>query len=78
VLDGVVVVKVCNCDKVASVAEAMGGGLDAGSHKVYKEPELSQRARRLRVTRSFTNKPKGSNSIEQELSMVNWRTDKRF
>jgi hypothetical protein len=30
------------------------------------------------VARSFTEKPKGSNSMEQELSMVNRRTERRL
>jgi hypothetical protein len=32
----------------------------------------------LLVARSFTEKPVGSNSIEQELSMVNCLMDMRF
>jgi hypothetical protein len=30
------------------------------------------------VTKSFTDKPNGSNSIEQELSVVNLQTERRF
>jgi hypothetical protein len=40
--------------------------------KCVQRPEaVSQRARRVLVARSFINRPKGSNSIEQELSVVN-------
>jgi hypothetical protein len=39
--------------------------------RVYNGSELSQRARRVLAAKSFTDKSKGSNSIEQELSMVN-------
>jgi hypothetical protein len=42
----------------------------AGRRRVYSGSKLSQRTRVL-VAKSFTDKPKGSNSIEQELSVVN-------
>jgi hypothetical protein len=48
---------------VMKVADVEGG-------MVYWEPELLYLAITLRVARSFIDKPKGSNSIEQELSVV--------
>jgi hypothetical protein len=41
-------------------------------------PELSQRTRGVLVARSFIEKPEGSNSMEQELSVVNRRTEIRL
>jgi hypothetical protein len=67
-MDEVVVAKACKED--ATVEEA-------GSQSVYNSPKLSQRARRVLVVRSFTDKPKGSNSMEQELSVVDRRTERR-
>jgi hypothetical protein len=43
---------------------------DAESAMVYRGLVLSYLTITLRVARSFTDKPKGSNSIEQELSVV--------
>jgi hypothetical protein len=53
------------------------GEKNADRWRVYSGPELSHRARIL-VGRSFTDKPKGSNSIEQELSVINWWTERRL
>jgi hypothetical protein len=39
--------------------------------KGVEQPEVVTRARRVLAARNFTDKPKGSNSIEQELSVVN-------
>jgi hypothetical protein len=44
----------------------------------YKSPVLLHLAITLRVCRSFTERPKGSNSIEQLLSVVNRRTEIKF
>jgi hypothetical protein len=44
---------------------------NAESRMVYRGPELSYLAITLHVARSFTYKPKGSNSIEHELLVVN-------
>jgi hypothetical protein len=49
---------------------------DVESRMVYRGPELSYLAITLRVARSFTDKPKGSNSIEQELSVG--RTERKL
>jgi hypothetical protein len=51
---------------------------DAGSGMVYRGPELLCLAITHRVARSFTNKPKGSNSIEQDLSVVKQRMERRL
>jgi hypothetical protein len=53
----------------AVAARAYGGAsvvkvADAKSGMVYMGPKLSYLTITLRVTRSFTNNPKGSNSIE--------------
>jgi hypothetical protein len=59
----------------AAAARAYGGAsvekvADTESGMVYRGPELSYLMITLRVARSFTDKPNGSNSIEQELSEV--------
>jgi hypothetical protein len=59
----------------AATARAYGGAsvekvADAESGMVCKGPELLYLVIMLRVARSFTHKSKGSNSIEQELSVV--------
>jgi hypothetical protein len=64
-------------------ATAYGGAsvekvAEAESGMAYRGPELSYLAITLRVARSLTDKPKGSNFIEQELSMVKWRTERRL
>jgi hypothetical protein len=51
----VVVAKACEED--ATVEEV-------GSWSVYSGPELSHRTKRVLVTSSFIDKPKGSNSME--------------
>jgi hypothetical protein len=65
----------------ASAARAYGGAyvekvVDAESGMVYRGPELSYRVITLHVARSFTDKPKGSNSIKQELSVVKRQTER--
>jgi hypothetical protein len=50
---------------------------DAESGMVYRGLELLYLTITLCVARSFTGKPKGSNPIEQELSMVKRRTKRR-
>jgi hypothetical protein len=67
----------------AAATRAYGGAsvenvADAESGMVYRGSELSYRMIMLRVVRSFTDKPKGSNSIEQELSVVKRRTERRL
>jgi hypothetical protein len=47
---------------------------EASSQSVYNGPKLSQQARRVLIARSFIDKPNKSNSMEQELSVVNRRT----
>jgi hypothetical protein len=59
----------------ATAARAYGGAsmekvADAERGMVYRGPELSCLTITLSVARSFTDKPKRSNSIEQELSVV--------
>jgi len=49
-----------------------------GGKNGYKSPKLLHLAITLRVCRSFTERPKGSNSIEQLLSVVNRRTEIKF
>jgi hypothetical protein len=66
---------------VEEVVETRTGGGDTPAVEgwsVYSGPELSQRARRVLVARSFTEKPEGSNSMEQKLSVVNRRTERRL
>jgi hypothetical protein len=62
VIDEVLAVRACGAEVVKE---------EAGMQSVYSGPELPQRARRVLVARSFIVKPKGSNSIKQELSMIN-------
>jgi hypothetical protein len=67
----------------AAAARAYGGAsvekvADAESGMVYRGPELSYLVITLCVARSFTDKPKGSSSIEQELSVVKRRTERRL
>jgi hypothetical protein len=67
----------------ATAARPYGGAsvekvADAESGMVYRGPELLYLAITLRVARSFTDKPKGSNSIEQELSVVKRRMERRL
>ena len=50
----------------------------AGRCRGYRGPELLHLTITFRVPRSFTEQPEGSNSTEQLLSEVNWRTDIRF
>jgi hypothetical protein len=61
------------------VMETRTGGGDTPveeGRSMLRSPELSQRARGVLVARSFTEKPEGSNSMEQELSVVNRRTER--
>jgi hypothetical protein len=51
---------------------------DVESGMVYRGPELLYLMITLCVARSFTDKPKGSNSIEQEISVVKWRMERRL
>ena len=44
----------------------------------YRGPALLHLTRTLRDSRSFTEQPAGSNSIEQLLLEVNWRTEIKF
>jgi hypothetical protein len=57
------------------------GGGDAPveeGRSMWSGLELSHRASGVLVARSFTEKPEGSNSMEQELLMVNQRTERRL
>jgi hypothetical protein len=59
----------------------LGGRAGGGRLKHVEGPRAitdSQRTRGVLVARSFTEKPKGSNSMEQELAMVNRRTERRL
>jgi hypothetical protein len=49
-----------------------------GRRSVYSGPVLFDLAITFLVVRSFTYKPKGSNSIEHKLSMVKRRTERKF
>ena len=63
------------------VLETKAGGGDAPvveGWNVYRGSVLSQLARGFLVARSFTEKPEGSNSMEQELLVVNQRTERRL
>jgi hypothetical protein len=51
---------------------------EEGSCKVYSGPVLSRRRRVALVRRSFTETPRGSNSTETALSVVNLRIERRF
>ena len=50
---------------------------DDGSCRVYRGPVLLHRRRTFLVRRSFTEIPRGSNSIETRLSVVNCLTERR-
>jgi hypothetical protein len=50
----------------------------AGRHRGYRGLELLHLTITFRDSRSFTEQPEGSNSMEQLLSVVNWRTEMRF
>jgi hypothetical protein len=59
----------------ATASRAYGGAFvmkvtDTESGMVYRGPEILYLVITLCVARSFTDKLKGSNSIEQELSVV--------
>jgi hypothetical protein len=60
--------------KVAAARVYIGASVEkvvnAKRGMVYRGPELSYLTITLCVARIFTGKPKGSNSIEQELSVV--------
>jgi hypothetical protein len=43
-----------------------------GRHMVYRGPKLSHLVIMFVVKRSFTERPKGSNSIEHQLLVVKW------
>jgi hypothetical protein len=67
----------------ATMPEGCRGAGDEGlgnSRKAqgYKDPELLHLTIMLRVSRSFTEQPNGSNSTKELLSVVNWRTEMRF
>jgi len=49
-----------------------------GRRRGYSGPELLHLTIFVRDGRAFTEQPAGSNSTEQLLSVVNWRTDIRF
>jgi hypothetical protein len=49
--------------------------VEHGRRSVYSGPVLFDRAITFLVVRSFTDKAKGSNSIEHKLSMVKRRTE---
>jgi hypothetical protein len=51
---------------------------EEGRWRVYSGLELSHHTRRVLVARSFTDKPNWSNSIEHELSAMNWRMERRL
>jgi len=63
-------------EDVAAVRAVVLGG--AGGKNGYRSPVLLHLAITLRVWRSFTERPKGSNSMEQLLSVVNRRTEIKF
>jgi hypothetical protein len=52
--------------------------VELGRRNVYSGPMLFDLAITFLVVRSFTDKPKGSNSIEHQLSVVNRRTERRL
>jgi hypothetical protein len=69
-------------EREAATARAYGGTsvmevAHAGSGMVYRGSELLYLAVMLRVARPFTEKTKGLNSIEQELSVVKRRMERR-
>jgi len=49
-----------------------------GRRRGYSGPELLHLTIFVRDGRAFTEQPAGSNSTEQLLSVVNWRTEIRF
>jgi hypothetical protein len=57
----------------STIPSARGSSGNSRSRKpqTIQGLELSHQARRLQVARSLMDKPKRSNSIEQELSVVN-------
>jgi hypothetical protein len=52
--------------------------VELGRRSVYCGPILFDLAIMFLVVRSFTDKSKGSNSIEHKLSVVQRRTERRF
>jgi hypothetical protein len=58
--------------------DKQGGRASGGWSERVEGPKLSHRARRALLARSLIDKPNGSNSIEQELSVVNRRTERRL
>jgi len=64
----------CLYEEVDEAARACAVGRRRG----YSGPELLHLTITLCVVRSFTEQPAGSNSTEQLLSEVNWRTEIRF
>jgi hypothetical protein len=58
---------------------ALGEGeVDPGSRSVYSGSVLFDLTITFRVERFFTDKPKWSNSIEHQLSVVKQRTERRL
>jgi hypothetical protein len=52
--------------------------VELGRRSMYNGSVLLDLAITFLVVRSFTDKPKGSNSIEHKLSVVKRRTERRF
>ncbi len=53
-------------------------GTEPGRRNVYSGPVLFDLTITVRVVRSFTDKPNGSNSREHQLSVVKRRTERRL
>ena len=64
--------------KAVDDEEVEDGAVEAGSRRVLRGPGLSHRRSERREAESFTIRPEESNSIEQELSAVNWRMKRRL
>jgi hypothetical protein len=62
--------------RAASVLE--DGVRDPGRRIVYSGPVLFDLTITFLVVRSFTDKLNGSNSIEHQLSVVKWWTERRL
>jgi hypothetical protein len=64
---------------VATAATAVDGDVkELGRRIVYSGPVLFDLMITFLVVRSFTDKPNGSNSMEQQLSVVKRRTESKL
>jgi hypothetical protein len=72
----------CRCGCIAGVdvhiSEVWLEVVELRRQSVYSGPVLFDLPITFLIVRSFTDKPKGSNSIEHQLLVVKRRTERRF